>query len=115
MAFIKMTLPGLLYPPDYYIHRYSWVINANKSRDCELALAHNSGQVIGAFRPAEWLPATHENFPGLLGEDPSGRWGFVGEPAESEIWSFYVGKQVPERYRRVGAANPIRYCAPGDA
>jgi hypothetical protein len=62
---------------------------------------------VGAFVADRWLPATAENFPGR--EPMEGRFGFVGGEAAGEIKSLYVGTQVPEEYRKRGAANPIRY------
>ena len=41
-----------------------------------------------------------------------GRRGFEGKRADAVDWDYYVGKQVPERYRPPGAANPIRFCDP---
>ncbi len=93
--------------------RYSWVISANKARRYNLVLAQYRGEIVGAFRPTEWLPAAnavfsdHEYY-----NDSSERWGFVGQEAEPEVWRRYVGKRVPDRYRPMGAANPIRYCDP---
>ena len=38
------------------------------------------------------------------------RWaGFVGEEAANDIKKLYVGKRVPDEYRKGGAANPIKY------
>ena len=123
MAFIKIDEPLILISIGrsyqekglglYDAVRYSWVINAKKARDYKLVLAHYQGEVVGAFRPTEWLPAASAVFSGLAYyNDASDRWGFVGEEAEPEIWSRYVGKRVPDRYRPKG--NPLRYCEPGD-
>lgn len=51
--------------------------------------------------------ATTENFPGRI--DAPGRMGFRGREAPSEMQDLYVGKRVPDEFRRRGAANPIRY------
>lgn len=37
------------------------------------------------------------------------RFGFVGEEAPEDIKKLYVGKRVPDEYRKPGAANPIKY------
>ena len=37
------------------------------------------------------------------------RLGFVGEEAPEDIKKLYVGKRVPDEYRKRGAANPIKY------
>ena len=99
----------------YNAVRCAWKINGNKANGYKLVLAHANGKVVGAYRPnAHWIPATQENFPGLIGEDfinpetgnPT-RWGFAGYRAE-DVWNQYVGKRVPDEYK--GAQNPIRYC-----
>lgn len=92
----------------YEAVRGCWKIDRNKAERFRLVLAHQRGLVRGAFRPKEWLPATKANFP-WLDEGIKGRFGFVGEPAEPEVASFYIGKRVPEEYRIKGAANPIRF------
>jgi hypothetical protein len=38
-----------------------------------------------------------------------GRLGFVGRDAPPEIKRLYVGKRLPDEYRKKGAANPIKY------
>lgn len=99
--------------------RYAWIVNRNRAERYELVLARYGGVVVGAYRPVEWLPATAENFSDLverynLGYAPD-RHGFRGQEAEQETWNYYVGKRVPERYRRRSAANPVRFCNPEDA
>ena len=97
----------------YEAARYAWKVDAQRARRYDLVLAHSGGVIVGAFRPDEWLPAMlllSGHFPGR-GDIP-GRWGFVGREAEPGVWDYYVGKRVPDRYRRRGAANPIRYCPP---
>lgn len=42
--------------------------------------------------------ATGANFPGR--EDMPGRGGFVGYEAPDELRHLYVGKRVPEKYRK---------------
>ena len=68
-----------------------------------LVLARSSDRVLGAFRPEQWTPCTRD--------DGNKGWGFVGEPAERSIQQQYVGKRVPDRFRR---QNPVRYLKPGD-
>ncbi len=94
--------------------RCAWKIDVNRAGQ-RLVLAHLRGLVVGAFRPTKWLPATIKNFPGLEDRDIPDRWGFVGDPAEDAVWQHYVRKRVPEQYRRRGAANPVRFCEPGQA
>ena len=92
--------------------RCAWKVSHNRVGRYKLVLGHAKGLVVGAYRPTEWLRATLENFPGLLSDNnAANRWGFIGEPADDEIWRSYVGKRVPEEYK--GAQNPVRYCDPG--
>jgi hypothetical protein len=70
-------------------------------------LSTRQGLIVGAFVASEWLEATAENF---TGRDPvPGRFGFVGTEAPDGIKEQYIGKRVPDEYRKPGSANPIRY------
>jgi hypothetical protein len=52
-------------------------------------------------------PSSGQHFPG---RDPvPGRFGFIGAEAPDAIKSLYVGRRVPDEYRKPGSANPIRY------
>jgi len=66
------------------------------------------GLIVGAFVADDWLEATPENFPGHPDGAP-GRLGFVGREAPVALQKLYVGKRVPDEYRKRGAANPIKY------
>ena len=95
--------------------RSVWPVNVDRAKRYRLVLAHRNGVVVGAFRPIKWLPATRENFGDLEDWNDSRlakRWGFVGEEAEPEILRQYVGKRVPEKYRRKGSRAPVRFCKP---
>jgi len=70
-------------------------------------LATVQGLIVGAFVADQWLPATSANFSGR--EDAPGRFGFVGREASPDIGRLYVGKSIPDQYRKRGAANPIKY------
>ncbi len=91
----------------YEATSYAWRANLDRLEQYDLVLGHARGVVVGAYRPLRWIPATVRDFPLRLKEDSPGRWGFVGEPADKEIWQYYVGKRVPEKYR---SQNPVRYC-----
>lgn len=91
----------------YEAIRYAWKINQSKAEQAKVVLATLQGEIVGAFIAHRWLEATAENFPG---RDPvPGRFGFEGEPASDGTRNLYVGKRVPDKYRRPGAANPIKY------
>ncbi len=91
----------------YDATRYAWKISRSKAKAAEVILATAQGLIVGAFVATEWLAATAENFPDR-GAAP-GRFGFVGREAPPEIKQLYVGKRVPDEYRKRGAANPIKY------
>ena len=61
----------------------------------------------GAFVADTWVEATAQNFPGR--EGVPGRFGFVGREAPADVKKLYVGKRVPDAFRKKGAANPIKY------
>jgi hypothetical protein len=91
----------------YEATRYAWKLNPAKARQADVVLATLQGLIVGAFVAHDWVPATTDNFPDREGE-PS-RFGFIGEKAPNELRQRYVGKRVPDEYRKPGAANPIKY------
>lgn len=93
--------------PLYEATRYAWKIAKSRAEQAEVILATQQGLIVGAFVADAWIEATTANFPGHI--DAPGRLGFTGREAPSDIRELYVGKRVPEEYRRRGAANPIRY------
>jgi len=93
--------------PLYEAVRYAWKIDAERAQDAEVVLAVRDGLIIGAFIAERWLPATAKNFPGH--ESVEGRYGFVGREAPAELAKQYLHKRIPEKFRKPGAANPIRY------
>jgi uncharacterized protein len=91
----------------YEATRYAWKISKSKAGQAEVVLATRQGLIIGAFTADKWLEATAANFPGR--EDVPGRIGFVGHEAPEALSKLYVGKRVPDEYRKRGAANPVKY------
>jgi hypothetical protein len=91
----------------YEATRYAWKINKAKAEQAEVILSTLHGLIVGAFTATRWLEATAENF--SRDDAPSGRFGFEGTEAPTDIKKRYVGKRVPDEYRKPGAANPIRY------
>lgn len=91
----------------YEATRYAWKINMPKAKLAEVILPTRQGVIVGAFVATDWLEATSEHFPGR--EPVPGRFGFVGVEAPGAIKELYVGKRVPDEFRRPGAANPVRY------
>lgn len=91
----------------YEATRFAWKISPAKATKAEVILATVQGVIKGAFVADEWLEATPKNFPGR--QEVPGRFGFVGRDAPKAVWQLYVGKRVPDEYRKAGAANPIKY------
>jgi hypothetical protein len=91
----------------YEATRHAWVINRRNAAKAEVILAVRNGLIIAAFVAERWLQMTLQNFPDLY--DAPLRSGFVGSEASPELRRLYVGKQVPLKYRKRGAAAPIRY------
>ncbi len=91
----------------YEATRFAWKINISRAEQAEVVLSTVHGLIVAAFVADKWLRATAENFPGR--EDIPSRVGFIGREAPGKIASLYVGKRVPDKYRKQGAANPIRY------
>ena len=91
----------------YEATRYAWKISRRKATQAEVILSTLQGLIVGAFVADAWLDATAENFPGR--EDAPGRLGFVGREAPALLSELYVGKRVPDEYRKRGAAYPIKY------
>lgn len=100
--------------------RYAWKVNVARAEQAEFILATVKGIVRGVFVATQWLPALEVNFPTLRawGEDPeqdiaeSKRHGFIGYEAPAEISALYMGKRVPDEYRKRGAMSPLKY-SPG--
>lgn len=90
----------------YHAVQYAWKVDVERARCYNLVLARVGAQVVGAYRPYEWLEATRENFPSR--KPHPGRWGFYGREAEPEVWDYYVGRRVPAHLRT--SQGPIRYC-----
>jgi hypothetical protein len=95
----------------YDATRYAWKIDKKKAEQAEVILSTMQGVIVGAFIAHKWLEATATNFPGWALEEVSlkGRFGFVGQEAPPDIKKLYIGKRVPDSYRKRGAANPIKY------
>src|ERR1700689_5012600 len=91
----------------YEATRYAWKVSKAKAKQAEVILATVQGLIKCAFIADDWLEATAENFPSR--EAVPGRYGFNGREAPPEIQEQYVGKRVPDEFRKPGAANPIKY------
>jgi uncharacterized protein len=91
----------------YEATRFAWKIDITKAEKAEVVLAIRQGLIVEAFIPQRWMAATSVNFPGR--DSVLGRYGFEGDVASPEVRNLYVGKRIPDEYRKRGAANPIKY------
>ena len=91
----------------YDATRYAWKINAKKASRAEIICAVRYGLIVAVFVAHQWLPATVEHFPGR--EPVPGRYGFIGAEASDKMRRLYIGKRLPDEFRKKGAANPIKY------
>ncbi len=91
----------------YEATRFAWKVVPLRAARAQVVLAVSQGMIVGAFIAHHWLQATEDNFPGRVSEPD--RYGFVGVDAPPELKNFYVGKRIPWKYRKRGAASPVRY------
>jgi hypothetical protein len=91
----------------YEATRYAWKISKSRAEEAEVVLSIVRGLIVAAFTADEWLEANPVNFPGR--EKRPGRLGFNGREAPRDIEELYVGKRIPDKFRKKGAANPIKY------
>jgi uncharacterized protein len=94
----------------YEATRYAWKLAPKKAAKAEIVLAVAQGLIVGAYVARNWIPATQEHFPDR--EPMPGRFAFSGYEAPQELAQQYVGKRVPESFRKPGAANPVKYTWP---
>ena len=87
---------------------YAWKVDKNKVNRADYVLSVKQGIIVGAFVADEWKVASKDNFPEFF-EDRPKRYAFVGHEADDEIIKLYLRKRVPNKYRKKGAANPIKY------
>ena len=117
LMLISIRVTYGLWDDPYDAVRYAWRVSLDRVAQHKLVLAHVKGTVVGAYRPTQWLPATRENFPdqakryGDVGDRLHLR-GFVGKPAEQDVWDYYVSKRAPKLF--LGARNAVRYLNPED-
>ncbi|MCC5851120.1 MAG: hypothetical protein JJU29_23770 [Verrucomicrobia bacterium] len=91
----------------YDATRYAWRLDVKRARKAEVILPVKNGLIVGAFIAHEWMEATPEIFPDT--DHDGRRFGFVGQTASDAYQKEYAGKRIPDRYRKPGAANPIKY------
>jgi len=93
----------------YNATRYAWKLSKTKIQEVEYVFSVVQGIIIDVFKPTSWKQALAENFPEISTGDRPKRTGFIGTQAEQEILDLYLRKRVPSKYRKKGAANPVKY------
>lgn len=92
----------------YDATRFAWKIDKNKAAKAEFILSVKQGIIREVFIAKEWKIATVENFPQFQLDEPN-RYAFIGRKADDKIRFIYINKRIPKKYRKKGAANPIKY------
>ena len=95
----------------YEAVRALWDMDRARARSYDLVLARVGRFVVGAFKVEEWIDWAPNVFP-YDPEGLDGRIGFVGAPADKEIWDHYVNKRVPGYLLPRGAQRAFRYLQP---
>ena len=95
----------------YEAVRSVWNMRKERAKEYDLVLARVGRFIVGAYRVCEWVDWAPGLFPYDL-EGLEGRIGFVGAPAEKDVWGRYVEKRVPDGLLPRGAQTPFRYLNP---
>lgn len=88
--------------------RFAWKLDVERARKADFVLALEKGIIVGVFKPLEWYLARKQYFPEFTNHTNK-RYGFIGEEVSDEIQSLYLRKRIPEKFRKKGAANPVKY------
>ena len=90
----------------YDATRQSWVISLSRANQYDYVLSVINGKVVEVYKVHKWIKAEKwdedEPYKGERNE-------FIGEVAEEKIRLQFIGKQIPEKFRKIGSANPIQY------
>ena len=95
--------------PLYDATRHAWLADLNKTRKYRIvvSVATGSGVVREVYIADNWYYAKP-----WIGDEPKkmpGRVEFSGEIATEEIRNEFMGKTIPEKYRKKGMASPFLY------
>ncbi len=100
----------------YNAARFSWKLDSTKLKDIDYVMARQGLRIVGVFKVHKWLPDDDHEFKALNPElSSNGRFGFVGEVADSETLLKYFNKDLPANLFPKGASNPVRYIFGKDA
>lgn len=83
----------------YETARSAWPVNLKRVKSCKYVFAASGGVIKGVFEPEKW--EEHPNEPG--------RYRFEGKDAPKEIQDRFIGKRLPEEYKRQGTRSSFLY------
>lgn len=86
--------------PRYESTRKWWNLGINKVKGFDYVFSVSYGIVKAVYKVEKW-----EKYPNINYK----RIGFHGEDAGEEIKERFIGKRIPETYRKKGKANPCLY------
>ncbi|WP_205528310.1 LEM-3-like GIY-YIG domain-containing protein [Flavobacterium psychrotrophum] len=88
--------------------RFAWKIDVERANKAKYILAVDKGIIRGVYIAKEWKLARKQYFPNFTNHTNS-RYGFHGDEADDDIKKMYIGKRIPDEFRKRGAAYPIKY------
>ncbi len=83
----------------YEAVRKYWKVSLDRVNSVPYVLGVINGIVRIVYKVDVWYPS----------EEVTGRYEFRGEPAPDSIASKFVGKKIPDVYRKKGMASPVLY------
>ena len=82
----------------YHAVRAAWKMNINRAEQYNYVVGSINGIVVGCYQNCKWKES-----------EEAGRILFEGEPADQKFCERFLGKRVPDEYRKRGCAIPYRY------
>lgn len=96
----------------YSATKEAWKVAESKIKHLKYALAEYEGIIIEVYKINDWYKVNTEDFNKRsevkIKENKNLRWGFNGVVASDEVRNYYLNKSI-SRFKKKGAANPIRY------
>ena len=96
----------------YSATKEAWKVDQSKIKHLKYALAEYEGIIIEVYKINKWYKVNTEDFNKRsnvkIKENRNLRWGFNGVVADDEVRNCYLNKSI-SKYKKKGAANPIRY------
>ena len=77
----------------------AWKLNLDIAQDYDYVITSVRGIVRGVYTVAGWYPVAGK----------VNRIGFLGRRADPKVWDYFVGKRIPDTYRKKGMINPALY------